>query len=153
MLTETQRFITPRVMATRKLFTVLLKFDILCLFDFFHRSWCFMFWNIYNMFLRVAQIFHSRISSGTHKFNDYFRNYQFTSISPRVDLKVRNQYIEQLLKGTPMRCWRWLLGARLEMSETTTGQLFQRIILENVCCFMTDFYFYKKVRRRCITHV
>ena len=35
VLTDTQRFIGPRVRATRKLFTGLLKWDIMCLFDFF----------------------------------------------------------------------------------------------------------------------
>ena len=41
-----------------------------------------------------------------------------------------------------MRCSRWLLGARLEMSETKAGQLFRRIILENVRWFWDRNHFF-----------
>ena len=72
---DKERFIWPRVRATPKLFTGLLKWDIMCQFDFFivrDVLWFETFYNIFIIFLRVAPIFTSRINSGTHKFNYYF---------------------------------------------------------------------------------
>ena len=57
----------------------LAKVRFMCLFDklvrgYFNLKHCF---NIFIIFLRMAPIFSSRAYTGTRKFNDYFRNYQF----------------------------------------------------------------------------
>ena len=55
--------------------------------------------------------------------------------------------MEQLPTGAPTRCWHWLLGARLAMSETTAGQFFFDEFFKkkfSVLSWPKSFFFHKQ---------
>ena len=144
-------------MATRKLFTGLLKWDIMCLFDIFYRSWWF---NLKHFtisilcFLRMAPIFTSRIYPGTHKCHDFFSklsvhfnlaSYRFISQQP-IHGAASQKCTDVLLV---LIAWGATGNERNRRGSVISTNIFLCLLFHDQNPFFSP---KKKVGRLCISH-
>ena len=144
-------------MATQKLFTGLLKWDIMCLFDYFFNIRDILietFYNILIIFLRMAPIFTSRMDTGTLKLNDFFFEI-ISSIQSRLVsfYKLATNTWSSYPRAHRCAADADCLGRDWERERQANVSFLTNFEEMSVVSRPKSFFFTKKVGRRCILHL